>query len=310
MSRSGTTKAQPEVVKALVTEAFINRPRSITANSIQLGRTVWSLLSAPDAVNREQYVRVLVWFLLTTPLWITGAARNPQTRVLWWGVAAGLELIATWFAHPIPGRRLQSENVAFDADHMLERCRLFLLIALGETVLTTGTAISQAPMTSMTLFTGISAFVGTAALWGLSFGRAHTLILRHLEETSNPIRASRHAVNVLMVLVTGLIAVAVANKMVIAHPQGPADAALSLLLFGGPVLFLLAQSWYLRTVLHVSPRLPLVGSAGLTIGGVLTWTAAPYAALILASVGLTTLVIFDQCAIPRVHGQEETSNQP
>ncbi len=98
---------------------------------------------------------------------------------------------------------------------------------------------------------------------------------------------------------------AVANKMVIANLEGPGAAAFSLMLFGGPVLFLLAQSWYLRTVLHVSPRLPLVGSATLTIGGVLTLAAPPYAALILASVGLTTLVIFDKSGIPRVHGQEE-----
>jgi len=284
---------------------------------IQLGRTLWTILRAPDAGNREHYVRVLVWFLFTTPLWITGAAGNAESRALWWGAAAGLELIATWFAHPIPGRRLQSENVAFDGDHMLERCRMFLLIALGETVLTTGTAISQSPLTLMTLVTGTSAFVGTTALWGLSFGRAHTLILRHLEETCDPIRASRHAVNVLMILVTGLIAVAVANKMVIASPQSLANgAALNLMLFGGPILFLLAQSWYLRTVLHVSPRLPLIGSASLLIGGLVTWRTPPYVALVVASAVLVIIVLFDQSAITRDHDQEENSqdgtqaNQP
>ena len=43
---------------------------------------------------------------------------------------------------------------------MLERCRLFLIIALGETVLTTGTAIAAAPMTLMTLVTGTVALAG------------------------------------------------------------------------------------------------------------------------------------------------------
>lgn len=145
--------------------------------------------------------------------------------MLWWALAAGLDQIGRWLAHPIPGRRRQSENVAFDADHMLERCRLFLLIALGETVFTTGTAIAAAPATLMSLVTGTFALAGTVALWALSFGRSHRLIIRHLEQTHDPIRTSRHTVNALMVMVAGLIAVAVANEMVIAHPYGVSSFA-------------------------------------------------------------------------------------
>jgi low temperature requirement protein LtrA len=109
---------------------------------IQLGRTVWTLVNSTDAVLQEHYFRTLLWVIATTPLWIAGAAVSPEARLLWWALAAGLDQIGRWLAHPIPGRRLRSENVEFDADHMLERCRLFLLIALGETVFTTGTAIA------------------------------------------------------------------------------------------------------------------------------------------------------------------------
>jgi low temperature requirement protein LtrA len=62
-------------------------------------------------------------------------------------------------AHPIPGRRLHSENVPFDVHHMSERCRLFLLIALGQTVFTTGTVIAEAPTTLMNLVTGMFALL-------------------------------------------------------------------------------------------------------------------------------------------------------
>ena len=65
------------------------------------------------------------------------------------GGGRGLDLIGTWLAHPIPGRWLRSENVEFEGFHMLERFRLFLIIALGDTVLTTG---------------GV-ALAGTVALW-------------------------------------------------------------------------------------------------------------------------------------------------
>ncbi len=241
-------------MNAAVTKAFTTPgwPFVIPLLLIQLGRTVWTLVNSTDAVFREHYFRTLLWLIATTPLWIVGAAVNSEARLLWWAMAAGIDLIGRWLAHPIPGRQLQSENVPFDADHMMERCRLFLLIALGETVFTTGTAIAAAPTTLMTLITGTFALAGTVALWALSFGRSNQLILRHLQETRDPIRTSRYAVNALTVKVAGLIAVAVANEMVISHPHEHGLPALSLLLGGGPILFLAAQGWYLWAVPNLS----------------------------------------------------------
>ena len=261
---------------------------------IQLGRTIWTLVNSTDKVLREHYYRTLLWVIATTPLWIAGAAMSPEARVLWWALAAGIDQIGRWLAHPIPGRRLRSENVAFDADHMLERCRLFLLVALGETVFNTGTAIALAPTTLMTLITGSFALAGTVALWALSFGRSHRRILEHVEKTHDPIRASRHAVNALTVMVAGLIAVAVANKEVIAHPYGHTSFALCLLLGGGPILFLAAQGWYLWAVPKVRSQLHLIGGVVLLFVGIATQGAPPYVALILVGVSVSTLAILDR----------------
>ncbi len=258
---------------------------------IQLGRTVWTLANSTDAVLREHYFRTLLWVIATTPLWIAGAAVSPEARVLWWASAAGIDQIGRSLAHPIPGRRLHSENVEFDADHMLERCRLFLLIALGETVFTTGTAIAAAPTTLMALITGTFALAGTVALWALSFGRSHRLIIQHLEKTSDPIRASRHAVNALTVMVAGLIAVAVANKEVIAHPYEHTSFALSLLLAGGPILFLSAQGWYLWAVPNVRSQLHMIGGVALLLVGLATLAVPPYVALILVGACVSTLAV-------------------
>jgi len=118
--------------------------------AIQLGRGIWTFANSTDSVNRNHSFRVLLWWVATTPLWIAGAAANAETRLWWWLLAAGVDLTGTWLAHPIPGQTLYSENVGFDATHMLERCRLFLVIALGETVLRIGTAIAEAPLTLMT----------------------------------------------------------------------------------------------------------------------------------------------------------------
>ena len=263
---------------------------------IQVGRTFWTLANVRDGFYQEHFRRVLIWTVATTPLWVVGALAAPEARLAWWTAAATIEVLGTWLAHPVPGRRLHSEQVAFDASHLLERCRLFLIIALGETVLTTGTAIAKAPVESMTLVTGASAMVMTVALFSLVFGRTGRLTDAHAAETQDPIYLSRHALNAVMVLVAGLIAVAVANELVIAHPHGHGSMALALLLFGGPILYLLAQTWYLRAILGQHARVQLIGGAVLVIAAVVTSPTPPWVALLIAAVALSTLAAVDSRA--------------
>jgi low temperature requirement protein LtrA len=283
-------------MNAAVTQAFTTSGWSfvIPLLLIRLGRTFWAFVNSPNAVFRVHYLRTLLWVIATSPLWVAGAAVSPRARLPCWMLAAGIDLIGMWLAHPIPGRRLQSAHVAFDAEHMLERCRLFLIIALGETVLMTGMAVAAAPMTLITLVMGTAALTETVALWALTFGRPRRLTQQHLEETTDPIRAGRYAVNGLTGMVAGLIAVAVANEQVIAHPHGHASAALSLLLYGGPILYLVAQGWYLWAVPRVSPRPRLIGSVALVLVGFAASSAPPYVALILVGVSLTILAMLDR----------------
>jgi len=265
---------------------------------IQLGRIAWTLLNAPDQFYREHYYRVLIWFTLATPFWVIGTVEGSEARLAWWSAAVGIDLVGTWLAHPIPGRKLRSVNVPFDADHMLDRCRQFVIIALGETVVRTGTAIAGAPETGMTLATGLSALVGTVALWALSFGSTHRQVMRHLDKSKDPIRTSRYAVNANMGIIAGLIAVAVGNKVVIANPEGPTSWALSLLLAGGPILFLASQGWYLWLVPKVRPRLHWIGGLGLFLAGLVTQALPTYGALILVGSWLMILAIADEKIVP------------
>ena len=177
---------------------------------------------------------------------------------------------------------------------MLERCRLFLLIALGETILTTGAAIAGKPVTPLTALVGTAALVGTVALWSLGFGRAGRLIERYVAETRDPVRATHHAVGILMVMVAGLIATAVANEAAIARPRDQTPTVVAVLLCGGPVLFLLAQGWYLRALLHIRPRYHLVGGALLGGAAGIAVAIPAAAALVLVAAGLTALAWLDR----------------
>jgi len=259
--------------------------------AIQLGRTVWTIVFAPDGLFREHFVRVLVWLLATSPLWILGAAADAETRILWWAPAAVVDLVGTWLAHPIPRRRLRSAKFEFDAEHMLERCRLFLIIALGETILTSGIAIADSPISSMTLITGTASMVGVVALWSLTFGRSNDLVLQHVEGTSDPVHVSRHAVVTVFGMVTGLIAVAVASEKVILHPHELGSVGLSLLLSGGPILFLAAQGWFLGKIVGARRRMHWIGGLVLLAAGSISLLSPAYVALLLVGAVLATLAI-------------------
>jgi low temperature requirement protein LtrA len=95
-------------------------------------------------------------------------------------------------------------------------------------------------------------------------------------------------------MVAGLIAVAVSNKEVIAHPQGRTSFALSLMLGGGPILFLVAQGWYLWAVPNVRSQLHVIGWGELMLVGVATLAVPPYVALFLVGASVSTLAILDR----------------
>jgi low temperature requirement protein LtrA len=165
-----------------------------------------------------------------------------------------------------------------------------LLIALGESVLTSGTALADAPRTLLTLVTGTGALATIVALWALHFAASGRLMDRYVQTTTDPILAARRTVNGLLVSVAGLIAVAGANELVIAHPHGQTSVTLSLLLFGGPLLYLLSQTVYLWAV--VGRPLPrLAGIAALVVAGGLAYLLAAYAALGLVATLLLVLVV-------------------
>jgi low temperature requirement protein LtrA len=272
---------------------------------IQAGRSILMVVVAPTRMLCEHYARLLCWIIATAPLWIVGAISDAESRLLWWSGAAVIDLAGTWLAHPLPGRMLRSEHVEFDANHMLERCRLFLIIALGESVLSSGTALADASRALLTVVTGTCALVTIVALWALHFAASGRLMDRYVDTTTDPILAARRTVNGLLVSVAGLIAVAVGNELVIAHPQSQVSMALSLVLFGGPLLYLLSQTVYLWAVLGTRSLPRLAALAALAVAGSLSQFLPAYAALGL----LVTLLLVLVVIVVREGAEDATSRR-
>ncbi|MGW1675784.1 low temperature requirement protein A [Streptomyces sp. NPDC002324] len=260
---------------------------------IHLGRTVWLLTVGLDRVNQEHWRRVLVWFAAAAPLWLTGAAADGGARLAWWAAATLVELAGTWTAHPLPGRRLDSRQVTFAGGHLLERGRLFMIIAFGETILTTGTALTAAPYAPMTLLTAGVALTGTVALFWLFFSRSEHIV-RHYERTEDPIRAGRSGVYSLMASVAAMIAAAAGDERVIAHPAHHAGITTNLLLFGGPALFIGAQTWHGRTLFDDLPKARLLALSALIVGCAVTPAAPAYLAAVIAAAIVVALAVFEE----------------
>ncbi|MFE0699648.1 low temperature requirement protein A [Streptomyces sp. NPDC058872] len=263
---------------------------------------VTALAGRTDAL-REHFRRTLVWMVLSAPLWIVGAAVGSGPRLWWWAAAALIDLTGTWLAHPLPGRTLSGRELAFDAKHMLERLRLFFIILLGETVLTAGRAMTEAPVDVPSVLATAGVFTALVCLWAAYFGGGEDAITTAVTTSTDPVRSVRLGVNSAYLVLAALVALAVGSELVIAHPTGHGSSTLALLLFGGPALYLSTTAWFFGTTAGGAWKERLLAAAALAVTGVAAIWLPPLASLALLDVILITTVVI----LTRAHRRLTTS---
>jgi low temperature requirement protein LtrA len=258
--------------------------------------TVTALASRTDAL-REHFRRTLVWLMVSAPLWIVGAVVGPGPRLWWWAAAALVDLTGTWFAHPLPGRTLSSRELAFDADHMLERLRLFFIILLGETVLTAGAAMAAAPVDPYSVLATAGVFTALVCLWAVYFGGGEDVFTTAVATTADPVRSVRLGVNSAYIVLAALAALAVGSELAIAHPLGHGSVALALLLFGGPALYLAATAWFFHATAHGAWAERLIACAVCVVAGLGAVRLPPLASVAV----LDVILIVTAGVLTRTH---------
>lgn len=303
----------PSIFAVLLLARFVNAsiPRAFDVNGWLLslpfllclvGQTVFAYVTATTEWLRVHYRSMLVWVAAEALLWVAGALAAPEARLSWWAVAAAVDVIGSWAAHPVPGRLFRSREVAFRPNRMVERSRLLLLIALGETVLTIGTATATVPVTLPSTVTAVLALTSTTSLWFLYFSGPDAVVTRSAKSASDRLRVARIAVNSQLVILADLIVVAVANEVAIEDPGGRMSVALALVGHGGALLYLSAQTWYLRalTARWSRPRVAALAVLLLTIPVTLLGTA-------LISTGLIATVLVGVVLAARFSAARSTS---
>ncbi|MEV4252410.1 low temperature requirement protein A [Spirillospora sp. NPDC049652] len=288
-------------MNAQIPHAFGTRPWAFVTPlaAILLLTGVTAAMAAPTPVLRDHYRRVLAWAAVSVPLWLVGAATGQGPRLAWWGAAAAVDLVGTWWAHPLPGRVLSSRNFVFDAEHMVERVRLFLILQLGETVLTIGVSISDAPVDPPSVAAALGVFIVLVCLWATYFGGGEEVVTRQVATTVDPLLSVRRAVNGKYGTLAGLVILAVGSELLISHPTGSGGTRLGLLLFGGPILYLLTQAWWYYVTTRRAWAARLIACAACAVTGIAARWLPPLVSVLILDVILIVLAV----VLLRVHRQ-------
>jgi len=262
---------------------------------LQIGRAAFLIVALRGRPQGEHFVNDLVWELLTGVLWVAGAIADGDARLALWAIAVAATYGGAWAQHWLPGRgrRVDLEHTEIAAGHLVERFRLFFIIVLGETVLTTGTAFAGEPFDAARLLALAIAFAGTVALWWCYFQRAEPLGAQAAETAEDAGAVALWGTWTLMLIVLGLIAIAVADELAIAHPGDDATSGFTILAFGGPALFLLAQLLFHHAALARAPRSRALGLAALAILSVATAPLTLIAGLAGSSAVLMAVAVAD-----------------
>jgi low temperature requirement protein LtrA len=180
---------------------------------------------------------------------------NGDAQLVLWLAALALAYFVIWAGFPLP--RLghsHSTDYPISGAHMAQRCLLFVTIALGESILITGSDFGDLPGSLARDAAFVAAFAGAVAIWWIYFDRHAEAAAAIIERSEDPARLGLIAYTYAHIaIIAGIIVFAAGNEIAIAHPRDEVSAAQSLLILGGPALFL-AGTWLFKMAVwrHVS----------------------------------------------------------
>src|SRR3954452_24140923 len=223
-----------------------------------------------------------VSMVLTGPMLVAGALAHGDARELIWGLAALIDLSSP----SVLRSRLRSMQL--NASHLAERFGLFVLIALGESVVAVGASLNAEELTVAQGFAVGVAFVVAAGLWWVYFHFAADA-MRHAMATARvQLDITRLVLSYgHLAFIAAVILVAVGLRESIATPTEHVHWGTAGLLPGGSALYL-ASFGFTRWAMF-----RLVSTTRLTAAGVvlLLLPVAPQVPSLVTLTALATVLI-------------------
>ncbi|HYE45628.1 MAG TPA: low temperature requirement protein A [Caulobacter sp.] len=256
----------------------------------QLVRTafvIWAVRN--DDPLRRNFQRILGWHAGSAALWIAGGAIGGEWQLAIWAAALLVDSLGPAASFWLPGLgRSTTSDWNVEGGHIAERCALFTIIALGESVLVIGATMADLDWTPAVFAAFAASLGGAAAMWWIYFSTNAEAAAEVISDSDDPGRMARLAYTYIHLLpVAGIIVTAVGDEWVLAHPHGDAELKTVLAAVGGPALYLAGVALFKLAVFRkASPAwlagLGLLGGLALCSG----WLAPVWLA-----VGSTTILV-------------------
>ena len=269
--------------------------------AIQVGRHAFLafVCGSRGSAERLRASRILAWLCASGIFWIAGAVAPEGTaRALLWIAAVAIDLAGPFFVYRIPGLpQLGLDTWEVVSEHFAERFQLFIIIALGESIVITGATTSELALDAKTVTALIVAFLGSAAFWWLYFNRGAGFAARALERSERRTKLARDLYTYMHIpLVAAIILFAIGDEIVIAHPGDELATAELVTLAAGPALFLTTLSMMRLRATGTPNRRRLVAAAAIVVIAAAGQglPALALSALILAV--LITVIALDELA--------------
>lgn len=272
--------------------------------AIQIGRTAftaWAVGPGQPALYWN-FWRITGWKALAAPRWIAGGLAGAETRLLLWALAVLVEYAGPVLRFRLPGLGASAvSDWQVEGAHLAERCALFVIIALGESILVTGATFADKDWTPASITAFLLAFTGSVAMWWLYFDTGAERGTHHITRAADPGRLARAGYTYCHLPIgAGIILGAVADELVLAHPEGQADRATALTVLGGMAAYILGNALFKRLLLG---WLPLSHNVGLALLAALALLATSLSPLALHAATTAVLVLVAVWERRSLHGR-------
>jgi low temperature requirement protein LtrA len=260
--------------------------------AMQVGKTVFLWVSTPPSrmLARMNAIRITAWLSMSAVFWIAGGLAEGQSRLVLWAIALVIEYMSPAVRFWIP--RYGPSSVAdwvIEGGHMAERCALFVIIALGESVIVTGATFSELAWSAENVTAFVSVLAGSIAMWWIYFHKGAEAGSEEISKSSEPGRLARLAYTYLhMPIIAGIIIAAVADELVLKHPGGHSDLKTVISSIGGPLLFLFGTilfKYSFRGFLQLSHGFGIIALC------LLAWFASELSPLVLSLLTTAILIV-------------------
>jgi low temperature requirement protein LtrA len=227
--------------------------------AIHLGRGAGLMYRLRGHPAQRRSARVAVWFTITGVAWFAGAL-VPAARYPLWAAAIIVDATIGLIGYPVPvlGRSTQQE-LGVRGEHLAERYRQFVIIAIGELILISGMSFYKGGFHPANIAAFVLAFVNALLfiqIYHIPVTRKDAGARRRSPTPAQPALVGGY---LHLLLLAGILSVGAGHDRVIEHAGGPGEESFRMLVLAGGALFLAWRSLLVAVNAHRWPRWPLVG---------------------------------------------------